>query len=61
MSWVVLALLVGGAVLLVTGPTALVLGNPEARAALGAGGRRLGRIRVRRVRRVRVTIRKRNP
>jgi hypothetical protein len=58
MSWVVLALLVGGAVLLVTGPTALVLGNPEARAALGAGGRRIGRIRPRRVR---VTIRKRNP
>ena len=58
MSWVVLALLVGGAILLVTGPAALVLGSPEARAAIGAGGRRMGRIRVRRVR---VAIRKRNP
>jgi hypothetical protein len=58
MSWVVLALLVGGAVLLVTGPAALVLGSPDARAAIGAGGRRIGRIRARRVR---VTIRKRNP
>lgn len=63
MSWVVLALLVGGAVLLVTGPAALVLGSPGARAAIGAGGRRIGRIRTGRrgTGRVRVTFRKRNP
>ena len=57
MSWVVLALLVAGTALLVSGPIALVLGNPGARAAISAGGRRIGRIRARRVR---VTIRKRN-
>jgi hypothetical protein len=63
MSWVVLALLVGGAVLLVTGPAALVLGSPGARAAIGAGSRRIGRVRAgsRGIGRIRVTIRKRNP
>jgi hypothetical protein len=42
-SWVVLALLIAGGVLLISGPTALVLGSPEARGALGAGARRLRR------------------
>ena len=41
MSWVVLALLIAGAVLLISGPTALVLGSPEARGAIGAGARRI--------------------
>jgi hypothetical protein len=45
-------------VLIVSGPAALVLGSPQARAAIGAGGRRVRRVRVKRVR---VTIRKRNP
>jgi hypothetical protein len=58
MSWVVLALLVAGVVLLVSGPAALVLGSPGARAAIGAGGRRIGRVRAGRIR---VTVRKRNP
>jgi hypothetical protein len=43
MSWVVLALLIAGAVLIVTGPAALILGSPEARGAIGAGTRRVGR------------------
>jgi hypothetical protein len=43
MSWVVLALLVAGLVLLITGPAALVLGSPGARAATGAGVRRVRR------------------
>jgi hypothetical protein len=42
MSWVVLALLVAGAVLLIGGPTVLVLGSPEARGAIAAGARRIG-------------------
>ena len=41
MSWVVLALLIAGGVLLLSGPTALVLGSPEARGAIGAGARRI--------------------
>jgi hypothetical protein len=41
MSWVVLALLIAGLVLLVSGPTALVLGSPEARGAIGDGVRRI--------------------
>jgi hypothetical protein len=41
MSWVVLALLIAGAVLLISGPTALVLGSPGARGAIGAGARRI--------------------
>jgi hypothetical protein len=41
LSWVVLALLISGAVLLIAGPTALVYGSPGARAAIGASGRRL--------------------
>lgn len=65
MSWVVLALLVAGAVLIVTGPAALVLGSPGARAAISGSGRRLRRAAtgagVHRLRRVRLTIRKRNP
>ena len=65
MSWVVLALLAAGVALLITGPAALVLGSPGARAAIGGGVRRLRRAAagagVHRVRRVRVTIRKRNP
>jgi hypothetical protein len=40
-SWVVLALLIAGGVLLISGPTALVLGSPEARSAIGAGARRI--------------------
>jgi hypothetical protein len=43
MSWVVLALLIAGAVLLVSGPAALVLGSPEARGAIGAGAGRIRR------------------
>jgi hypothetical protein len=42
MSWVVLALLIAGAVLLLAGPAALVFGSPAARAAIGAGARRIG-------------------
>ena len=42
MSWVVLALLIAGLVLLITGPAALALGSPGARAATVAGLRRLG-------------------
>ncbi len=41
MSWVVLALLIAGAVLLISGPAALMLGSPEARGAIGAGTRRI--------------------
>ena len=41
MSWVVLALLIAGGVLLISGPTALVLGSPGARGAIGAGARRI--------------------
>jgi hypothetical protein len=43
MSWVVLALLIAGAVLLISGPSALVLGSPEARGAIAAGARRIRR------------------
>jgi succinate dehydrogenase/fumarate reductase flavoprotein subunit len=43
MSWVVIALLIAGAALLITGPAALILGSPEARGAIGAGTRRVGR------------------
>jgi hypothetical protein len=43
MSWVVLALLVVGGVLLISGPTALVLGSPEARGSIGAAARRIRR------------------
>ena len=43
MSWVVLALLIAGLALLITGPAALALGSPGARAATGAGVRRLRR------------------
>jgi hypothetical protein len=41
MSWVVLALLVAGAVLLIAGPAALVTASPGARAAIGGGARRI--------------------
>jgi hypothetical protein len=41
MSGVVLALLIAGSVLLISGPTALVLGSPEARGAIGAAARRV--------------------
>jgi PBP superfamily domain len=44
MSWVVLALVIAGGVLLVAGPAALVTGSPAARAALGSGARRLRRL-----------------
>lgn len=43
MSWVVLALLLAGVVFLVAGPAALIIGSPGARAALGAGARRIRR------------------
>ena len=43
LSWVVLVLLIVGAALLISGPTALVLGSPEARGAIGAGARRIRR------------------
>jgi hypothetical protein len=43
MSWVVLALLIAGFVLLISGPAALAYGSPGARAAVGAGIRRLKR------------------
>lgn len=42
-SWLMLALLIAGLVLLVTGPAALVAGSPAARAAIGSRARRLGR------------------
>ncbi len=45
MSWVVLALLVAGFVFIIAGPAALIAGSPGARAALGAGARRLRRPR----------------
>jgi hypothetical protein len=43
MSWVVLALLIAGGVLLISGPAALVLGSPEARGSIGAGAGRIRR------------------
>jgi hypothetical protein len=43
MSWVVLALLIAGSALIVTGPAALIYGSPAARAAIGAGTRRVRR------------------
>jgi len=43
MTWVVLALLIAGAALIITGPAALVFGSPAARAAIGAGARRARR------------------
>jgi hypothetical protein len=43
MSWVVLALLIAGLVLLISGPAALAFGSPGARAAVGTGLRRLRR------------------
>jgi hypothetical protein len=59
-SWVVLALLIAGAVLLVSGPAALVAGSPGGRGAIIAAGaaivdagRRLSRTRFR--------VRKRTP
>jgi hypothetical protein len=44
MSWVVLALLIAGFVLVVAGPAALVAGSPAARAAIAGGIRRIKRI-----------------
>jgi hypothetical protein len=44
MSWMVLALLIAGALLMVAGPAALVYGSPGARAAIGNGGRRLRQV-----------------
>jgi hypothetical protein len=44
MSWVVLALLIAGLVLLIAGPAALVLGSPQSRGAVVAGVRRLRRL-----------------
>jgi hypothetical protein len=41
MSWVVLALLIAGLALLISGPAALAYGSPGARAAVSAGARRL--------------------
>jgi len=49
MSWVVTALILAGAALLVSGPAALIAGSPGARAALGSGARRISRI-ARRIR-----------
>jgi hypothetical protein len=53
MSWVVLALLIVGLVLLIGGPSALVYGSPGARAAAAAGARRVNH----RVSRARTTVR----
>jgi hypothetical protein len=47
LSWVVLALLIAGFVLLISGPAALAYGSPGARAATVAGAREINR-RVRR-------------
>jgi hypothetical protein len=44
MSWVVFALLLAGGVLLVTGPAALIVGSPGARAAIGSAARRIKRV-----------------
>jgi hypothetical protein len=44
MSWVVLALLIAGFVLVVAGPAALVAGSPAARAAIAGSVRRIKRI-----------------
>jgi hypothetical protein len=44
MSWVVLALLIAGFVLIVSGPAAIVAASPGARAAIGSGARRLRRL-----------------
>jgi hypothetical protein len=44
-SWLVLALLITGAVLLAAGPAALLYGSPGARAAIGSGSRRLWQAR----------------
>jgi PBP superfamily domain len=43
-SWLVLALIIAGLVLIVTGPVALVAGSPAARAAIGSRARRLRRL-----------------
>jgi hypothetical protein len=43
MSWVVLALLIAGFALILTGPAALIYGSPAARAAIGSGTRRVRR------------------
>jgi hypothetical protein len=43
MTWVVLALLIAGAALIITGPAALIYGSPAARAAIGSGTRRVRR------------------
>jgi hypothetical protein len=59
MSWVVLALLIAGGVLLISGPTALVLGSPEARGSIGAGVRRIRRAGTRLKNRPRRPIRRR--
>jgi hypothetical protein len=59
MSWVVLALLIAGGVLLISGPTALVLGSPEARGSIGAGVRRIRRAGTRLKSRPRRPIRRR--
>jgi hypothetical protein len=45
-SWVVLALLIAGLVLIVAGPAALVYGSPGSRAAVASGVRRLRRPRI---------------
>ncbi|HYZ56489.1 MAG TPA: hypothetical protein VE733_23750 [Streptosporangiaceae bacterium] len=44
MSWIVLALLIAGAVLILAGPGALVYASPAARAAIGSGARRIRRL-----------------
>jgi hypothetical protein len=56
MSWLVLALLIAGAVLLITGPAALALGSPGARAAISDLTGRLRRAGVQVA-----NIRRRNP
>jgi hypothetical protein len=45
MTWIVLALIIAGAVLLAAGPTALVLSNPAARAAVARTARRASWLR----------------
>jgi hypothetical protein len=45
MTWIVLALIIAGGVLLTAGPTALILGSPAARAAVARTARRTGWLR----------------
>jgi hypothetical protein len=48
MSWLILALLIGGITFAITGPAALVYANPAARRVIRNGARRVSKIRIRR-------------